>query len=190
MALLDMKKPSVFDRTCLQGARLDRVDCAVIPVAIQARDFALRVVPYDIYVGDAADLALLYKAGYIRGHSSTNQGLHNNGVVFSLDYLDNFGPEIGYGLWKAAPNLFKAAADGCDTVLAIGKVTPLCAVSTMSQHAIDIMVVVGGKELFGECLYIDGTVHGVSAGASNCRGTAYFMVRTIRKRALAAIILA
>jgi len=66
-------------------------------------------------VGDPSDLTLFYEARDIRRHRSTDQRLHDDGVLFGLDHLDDFGPEVGDGLRKAAPNLFKAATD-CTTL--------------------------------------------------------------------------
>src|ERR1700722_12865855 len=98
----------------LEGARLDSVYGGVVPIAIQAQDLAVRVEAYDVSVGDPSDLTLFYEARDIRGHRSTDQCLHYDGVLFGMDHLDDFGPEAGDGLWKAAPNLFKAATDWHD----------------------------------------------------------------------------
>src|SRR5580658_7221794 len=109
----------------LEGARLDSVYGGVVPIAIQARDLAVRVEAYDVSMGDPSGLALFYEARHIRGHRSTDQRLHYDGVLFGLDDLDDFGPEVGDGLRKATPNLFKAATDWHDTVLAVGNISSL-----------------------------------------------------------------
>src|SRR5271167_4677047 len=120
----------------LEGARLDGVYGGVVPIAIQARDLAVRVAAYDVSVGDPSDLTLFYEAGDFRRHRSTDQRLHDDGVLFGLDHLDDFGPEVGDGLRKAAPNLFKAATDGHDTVLAVGHISSSSPLSAKSDHAI------------------------------------------------------
>src|SRR5271155_3004246 len=130
----------------LESARLDSVDGGVVPIAIQARDLAVRVEAHDVGVGNPSDLTLLYQARDIRRHRSTDQRLHDDGVLFGLDHLDYFGPEVRNSLRKAAPNLFKAAANGHDTVLAIGDISSLSAFSAKSEHAVDIMRIVSGEE--------------------------------------------
>ncbi len=107
-------------------------------------------------MGDASDLAFLHEARDIRWHRPAEQRLHHDGVLFALDHLDDFDPEIRDGLRKAAPDLFKAATDRHDTVLAIGKVSSLCAVGAKSEHAFDIMSVIGGEELLGDRFHILG----------------------------------
>src|SRR5258707_6938925 len=146
----------------LEGARLDSVYGGVVPIAIQARDLAVRIEAYDVCVGDPADFTLFYEAGNIRRHRSTDQRLHYDGVLFGLDHLDDFGPEVGDGLRKAAPNLFKAAADGHDTVLAIGDISSLSRHSAKSEHAIDIMRVISGEEFLSDRFQIPIRVAPVS----------------------------
>src|SRR6266851_3073128 len=147
----------------LEGARLDCVYGGVVPIAIQARDLAIRVEAHDVSVGDPPDLTLFYEARDIGRHRSTDQRLHDNGVLFGLDHLDNFCPEVGNGLRKAAPNLFKAATDGHDTALAIGDISSLSPLSAKSEHAIDVMRVIGGEELLGDRFQISIHVASVSA---------------------------
>ncbi len=108
--------------------------------------------------------------------------MHHDGVLFAWDHLGYFDPEVRYGLRKATPDFFEAATDWHDTVLAIGKVSSLCGVSAKSQHAFDVVSVVGGKKLFGDRLHIWVVAHMTSIGAA-VGGAAYAMVRTIRKRA-------
>src|SRR5882762_5789237 len=134
----------------LEGARLDSVYGGVVPIAIQARDLAVRVEAYDVSVGDPPNLTLFYEARDIRRHRSTDQRLHYDGVLFSLDHLDDFGPEVGDGLRKAAPNLFKAAADWHDTVLAVGDISSLSPLSAKSEHAVDVMRVISGEEFLSD----------------------------------------
>src|SRR5882757_4811135 len=122
----------------LEGARLDGVYGGVVPITIQARDLAVRVKAYDVSVADPSDLTLFYEARDIRRHRATDQRLHDDGVLFGLDHLDDFGPEVGDGPRKAAPNLFKAAADGHDTALTVGDISSLSSLSAKSEHAIDI----------------------------------------------------
>src|SRR6266403_1990227 len=173
----------------LEGARLDSVYGGVVPIAIQARDLAVRVEAYDVSVGDPSDLTLFYEARDIRRHRSTDQRLHYDGVLFGLDHLDDFGPEVGDGLRKAAPNLFKAATDWHDTILAVGDISPLSPLSAKSEHAIDVMRVISGEEFLGDRFQILIHVASVSAGRMSTCGDK-LMVRTIRNRACPAIIFA
>src|ERR1700733_397163 len=153
----------------LQRARLNGVDGGVVPVTIQARDFAAGVEANDVSVGYASDLTFLYKAWDVRWHSPAEQCLHHDGVLFGLDHLDNFHPEIRYGLRKAPPDLFKPAADRHDTVLAIGEVPPLCIVSAKSEHAFDVMSAVGGEKFLGDRLHIFVFIHIASPLIENMR---------------------
>jgi hypothetical protein len=114
-------------------------------------------------VGDPSDLTLFYEARNVRRHRSTDQRLHYEGVLFGLDHLDDFGPEVGDGLLKAAPNLFKAATDRHDTVLAVGDISPLSPLSAKSEHAVDVMRVISGEEFLGDRLPISIHVASVSA---------------------------
>src|SRR5260370_8108087 len=115
-----------------EGARLDSVYGGVVPIAIQAGDLAVLVEAYDVSVGDPSVLTLFYEARDIRRHRSTDQRLHYDGVLFGLDHLDDFGPEVGDALLKARPNLFKAARNCDPTVLALAAISPL---SPRTAHA-------------------------------------------------------
>jgi hypothetical protein len=134
----------------LEGARLDSVYGGVVPIAIQARDLAVCIETYDVTVGDSSALTLFYEASDIRWHRSTDQRLHYDGVLFGLDHLDDFGPEVGNGLRKSAPNQFKAASDWHDTFLAVGDISALRPLSAKSEHTVDVMRVISGKELLGD----------------------------------------
>src|SRR5580693_10684446 len=134
----------------LECARLDSVYGGVVPIAIQARDLAVRVEAYDVSVGDPSNLTLFYEARDIRRHRPTDQRLHYAGVLFGLDHLDDFGPEVRDGLGKAAPNLFKAAAGWHDTVLAVGDISSLRPLSTKSEHPVDVMRVISGEEFLSD----------------------------------------
>jgi len=50
--------------------------------------------------------------------------------------------------------LFKATPDRHVAFLAVRKIPSLRAVSAKSQHAVDVMTVVGGEKLFGDRLQI------------------------------------
>src|ERR1700679_3335100 len=133
----------------LEGARLDTVYGGVVPIAIQARDLAVRVEAHDVSVGDPPDLTLFYEARDIRRHRSTDQRLHYDGVLFGLDHLDDFGPKVGDGLRKAAPNLLKGATDLDHTVLPVGDISPFSPLSAKGEHAVDVMRVISGEEFLG-----------------------------------------
>src|SRR5712675_1197698 len=83
-----------FSGICLQSTGLDGVDGSVVPIAIQARDPALRVVADDIGVSDAINFAFLHNARDVRGHGPTEQRLHSDAVLFAQDHLDDFDAEI------------------------------------------------------------------------------------------------
>src|SRR5258708_10413704 len=89
--------------------------------------------------------------------------MHNNSVAFGVDQLDNFCPEMGNGLRKAAPNLFKAATDWHDTALAVRDISPLSPLSAKSEHAIDVMRVIVGEELLRDRFQI--SIHAASVSA-------------------------
>src|SRR6266478_2781064 len=166
-----------------QGACLYGVDSGVVPITIQTRDFSVSVVANDVSVGDTSNLSFLYEACDIRRHRPTEQCLHDDGVLFTWDHLDYFDPKIRYGLRKAAPDFFKTTTDRHDAVLAVRKVTSLCAVSAKSQHAVNVMGVVGGKKSLGNRFHIGIAAQGTSSEAAAGYTAGYTMVRTIRKRA-------
>src|SRR5258706_2697338 len=143
----------------LQSARLNGVDRGVVPITIQTRDFAVRVVAYDIGVSDAVGLAFRYKTWDIRRHCPTELRLYHDDVLFGLDHFVYLDTEIRHGPQQAAPDLFKATPDGHEAFLAIRKVSSLCAVSAKSQHAVDIMSVIGGEKLSGDRLHIVVFIH-------------------------------
>src|SRR6266436_320007 len=171
-----------------QGACLYGVDSGVVPITIQTRDFSVSVVANDVSVRDTSNLSFLYEACDIRRHRPTEQCLHDDSVLFTRDHLDYFDPKIRYGLRKAAPDFFKTTTDRHDAVLAVGKVTSLCAVSAKSQHAVNVMSVVGGKKSLGDRFHIGIAAQGASSKAAAGYSAGYTMVRTIRKRALPVII--
>src|SRR5712671_5085525 len=51
----------------LESARLDSVYGGVVPIAIQARDLAVRVEAYDVSVGNPSDLTLFARPGTSAG---------------------------------------------------------------------------------------------------------------------------
>src|ERR1700733_16314681 len=76
-----------------------------------------------------------------------------------LDHLVYFDTEIRHGPQQAAPDLFKTTPNRHEAFLAIRKVSSLCAVSAKSQHAFDIMSVIGGEKLSGDRLHIVVFIH-------------------------------
>src|SRR5258708_19731266 len=91
----------------LEGARLDNVYGGVVPIAIQARDLAVRVEAYDVSVGDPSDLTLFYESRDIRRHRSTNKRLHYNGVLSAFYHLDDFAPQLHSAHRQTAPHFSK-----------------------------------------------------------------------------------
>src|SRR3984885_13032334 len=81
----------------LQNARLNGVDGGVVPITIQTRDFAVRVVADDIGVGDAIGLAFRYKTRDIRRHGPPEQRLSPPGMSSGPDHLVYFDAEIPQG---------------------------------------------------------------------------------------------
>src|SRR5258705_13764686 len=71
----------------LQNARLNGVDGGVVPITIQTRDFAVRVVADDIGGGDAIGLAFRYKTWGIRRPGPTEQPLYPHDVSFGPGHL-------------------------------------------------------------------------------------------------------
>src|SRR5258708_10908545 len=78
----------------LQNARFNGVDGGVVPITIQTRDFAVRVVADDIGVGDAIRLAFRYKTRDIPRHGPTEQRLYHHHMSFRLDHLLYFDTQI------------------------------------------------------------------------------------------------
>src|SRR5882672_524895 len=147
-----------LQRACLYG-----VDSGVVPITIQARDFSVSVVADDVSVGDTSNFSFLYEACDIRWHRPTEQCLHDDSVPSTWDHLDYFDRKIRYGLWKAAPDSFKTTTDRHDAVLAVRKVTSLCAISAKSQHAVNVMSVVGGKKSLSDRFHNGTAAQGTSS---------------------------
>jgi hypothetical protein len=122
----------------------------------------VRVEPYDVGVGDASDIAFLDYPGDIRWHRSADQRLDHNGVVLCFDHLDDFGSKIGDGLGETAPDHLKAATDWQDAAFAIGNVASLCPIGAQCEHAVHLMGVISGEELFGDRFQIFGHVASAS----------------------------
>jgi hypothetical protein len=99
---------SLFDGICLHGTWFDAVQDGVVPIGINARDFALRIKTQEIGVGYEYDLCLLCDARDIRWYRPAHQSLDDGAVSFS-EHLDYFDAEIGDGLRKGAPDAVKAA---------------------------------------------------------------------------------
>src|SRR5712672_1409209 len=88
------------------------------------------------------------------GTSAGMARLYDDDVAFALDHLNYLDSEIGHCSQQAAPDLFKATPDRHVAFLAVRKIPSLRAVSGKSQHAVDVMTVVGGEKLFGDRLQI------------------------------------
>src|SRR5271170_548213 len=156
-----MRRPSSEQR--LHGAWLDAVEDGVVPISVKARNFALRVEAQEIGVGNEHDLRLLCDAGYIRWYRPAHHGLDYDRVSFGKHHLDHFDLEIGDGLRKGAPDAVEAAPNRHEAVSAIGSVSSLCIISAKSEHAFDVMSVIGGEKLFGDGFHIFVVFHVVSA---------------------------
>jgi hypothetical protein len=102
--------------------------------------------------------------GTSRWYRPAHHSLDDGGVSFS-EHLDYFDAEIGDGLRKGAPDAVKAAPNRHNTVTAIRSVSSLCIISAKSEHAFDIMSVIGGEELFGDRFYIFVIFHIISVRA-------------------------
>ncbi|HEY1978855.1 MAG TPA: hypothetical protein VGH13_02120 [Xanthobacteraceae bacterium] len=150
----------------------------------------MRIETQEIGVGDEDNLRLLSDARDIRGYRPAHHSLNYRCVSLG-EYLDDFDTEIGDRVRKGAPDAVKAAPKGDDTVPAIGRVSSFCIVGKKSEHAFNIMSVVGSEKFSGDRLYICAIIHIVSfCTVTDCKRATYAMVRTMRKRALPDIIFA
>jgi hypothetical protein len=75
--------------------------------------------------------------------------LDHDGVPLPEDRLNDFHSEIRDGLGKRVPNDVNAATNWDNAIAAVGGVSPLGAFRTESDHAFDIMSIIGGEELLG-----------------------------------------
>src|SRR5271155_2005233 len=105
-------------------------------------------------MSDAVGLTLRYKARDIRRHRPTEQRLYYDDVTLGLDHFVYFDSEIRDGPQQTAPDFFKTTSDRHDAFLAIRKIPSFRAVSAKSQHAVDIMSVIGGEKFFGDGFHI------------------------------------
>ena len=137
---------SRFDGICLHGAWLDAIEDGVVPISVKARDFALRIETQEIGVRHENDLRLLCYARNIRRYGPAHHRLDYDGVAsISTTSTRKLGTAFGN-----ARQAVKATPNRHDTVPTIGSVSPFCIISAKSEHAFDIMSVIGGKKFLGD----------------------------------------
>src|SRR5277367_6051244 len=131
------------------AARLDTVEDGVVPVSVEPCDFGVRVETQNVAVRDVYILALLCNPMHFRRYGPVHLGLDHHGVPLGRDQFDHFDPEIRNGIRKRAPNNIDATTDWHDALAAVRSISSERAICAESEHAIDVVGIVGSEELLG-----------------------------------------
>jgi len=116
----------------------------VVPITIQAHDFALRAVADDVGVGMRSDLPFRYKARTSAGMAPPSNALYDDDVAFAWIISTTSTPKSGTA--PAGRARFVQGHPGSHGRFSCRKEdTVLRAVSAKSQHAVDVMTIVGGE---------------------------------------------
>src|SRR5580658_6924466 len=131
------------------AARLDTVEDRVVPVSVEPCDFGIRVETQNVAVGDMYVLAVLCDPRNFGRYRPAHLGLDHDYVPVGRDQLDHFDSEVRNGIRKRAPNNIDAATDRHDAFAAVWGISSPCAIRAKSEHAINVVGIVGSEELLG-----------------------------------------
>src|ERR1700675_4193920 len=131
------------------GARLDAVQDGVVPIGVKARNFSVRVETQNVAVRDVYVLALLCNSRHFGRYRPAHLGLDHHCVPLGRDQLDHFDSKVRNGIRKRAPNNIDATTDRHDAFAAVWGISSQCAIRAKTEHAIDVVGIVGNEELLG-----------------------------------------
>ena len=147
---------SVADSKSLRGqvapshaARLDIVEDGVVPIGIEPSDLGIRVETQNVAVRDVYVLALLCDPRNFCRYGPTHFSLDHDRIPVGRDQLDHFDSKVRNGIRKRAPNNIDATTDRQDAFAAVWGISSKCAICAKSEHAINVVGIVGGEELLG-----------------------------------------
>src|SRR5580698_392276 len=125
----------------------------VVPVSVEPCDFGVRVETQNVAVRDVYVLALLCDPRNFCRYGPAHLGLDHDCVPVGRDQLDHFDSEVRNCIRKGAPNNINATTDRHDALAAIRCISSYCAICAKSEHAINVVGIVGSEELLG-CRYV------------------------------------
>src|SRR5580698_11018129 len=131
------------------AARLDTVEDGVVPVSIEPSDLGIRVETQNVAVRDVYVLALLCDPRNFCRYGPAHFSLDHDCVPAGGDQLDHFDSKVRNGIWKRAPNNIDAITDRHDAFAAVWGISSQCAIRAKTEHAIDVVGIVGSEELLG-----------------------------------------
>src|SRR3984957_16015272 len=145
---------SVSDSKSLRGqvapshaATLDIVEDGVVPVSIEPSDLGIRVETHNVAVRDMYVLPLLCDPRNFCRYRPAHFSLDHDCVPAGRDQLDHFDSKVRNGIRKRAPNDINATTDRHDAFAAVWGISSQCAIRAKTEHAIDVVGIVGGEEL-------------------------------------------
>src|SRR6202042_1743938 len=146
--------PPQIQRSCnwlapSHAARLDTVEDGVVPVSVEPCDFGVRVETQNVAVRDVYVLALLCNRMHFGWYGPAHLGLDHHYVPLGRDQFDHFDSEVRNCIRKRAPNNIDATTDRHDALAAVWAISSQCAICAKSEHAINIVGIVGSEELLG-----------------------------------------
>src|SRR5271154_6885930 len=114
------------------------------------RNFPLRVETQNVAVGDVYVLTLLCDSRHFGRYRPAHLGLDHHRVPLGRDQLDHFDSKVWNGIWKRTPNHINAAPNWHHALAAVWGISSTCARSAKSEHANNVVSVVGSEELLGD----------------------------------------
>src|ERR1700686_969304 len=129
------------------AARLDTVEDGVVPVSVEPCDFGVRVETQNVAMRDVYVLALLRDPGNFCRYGPAHFSLDHDCVPVGRDQLDPFDSKVRNGIRKHAPNNIDATTDRHDAFAAVWGISSHCASCAKTEHAIDVVGIVGSEEL-------------------------------------------
>src|ERR1700723_2969410 len=147
---------SVADSKSLRGqaapshaARLDIVEDRVVPVSIEPSDLGIRVETQNVAVRDVYVLALLCDPRNFCRYGPAHFSLDHECVAVGRDQLYHFDSKVRNDIRKRAPHNIDATTDRHDAFAAVWGISSQCAIRAKTEHAIDVVGIVGSEELLG-----------------------------------------
>src|ERR1700682_1974864 len=131
------------------AARLDTVEDGVVPVSVEPCDFGVRVETQNVAVRDMYVLASLCNPRHFGRYGAAHFSLDHDCVPVGRDQLDHFDSKVRNGIRKRAPNNIDATTDRHDALAAVWGISSQCAICAKTEHAIDVVGIVGSEELLG-----------------------------------------
>src|SRR5271163_2419983 len=131
------------------GARLDIAEDGVVPVSIEPSDLGIRVETQNVAVRDVYVLALVCDPRNFCRYGPAHFSLDHDCIPFGRDHLDHFDSKVRNGIRKRAPNSIDATTDRHDAFAAVRGISSQCAICAKTEHAIDVVGIVGSEETLG-----------------------------------------